>query len=153
MADEKRNVMTEEGLRKLQEQYDYLINVKRKEIINAIEVARENARKNGLDNVTFEAHNCFDHLRELTDAYTVFYDGYYHPARSYYHVTDAQGSVLLSNLHESHRVLSLENAAIMTKMLEGSKNLTFTENNVKILSALSDASRAQIAALAEELMK
>ncbi len=40
MADEKRNVMTEEGLRKLQEQYDYLINVRRKEIINAIEVAR-----------------------------------------------------------------------------------------------------------------
>ena len=40
MAEEKRNVMTEEGLRKLQEQYDYLINVKRKEIINAIEVAR-----------------------------------------------------------------------------------------------------------------
>ena len=42
---------------------------------------------------------------------------------------------------------------VMTKMLEGSKNLTFTENNVKILSALNDASRAQIAALAEELMK
>ena len=42
---------------------------------------------------------------------------------------------------------------VMTKMLEGSKNLTFTENNVKILSALSDASRAQISALAEELMK
>ncbi len=40
MADEKRNVVTEEGLRKLQEQYDYLINVRRKEIINAIEVAR-----------------------------------------------------------------------------------------------------------------
>ena len=34
----------------------------------ALEVARENARKNGLDNVTFEAHNCFDLLRELTDA-------------------------------------------------------------------------------------
>ena len=42
---------------------------------------------------------------------------------------------------------------VMTKMLEGSKNLTFTENNVKILSALNDASRAQIAALAEELVK
>ena len=41
---------------------------------------------------------------------------------------------------------------VMTKMLEGSKNLTFTENNVKILSALNDASRAQIAALAKELM-
>ena len=34
----------------------------------ALVVARENARKNGLTNVTFEAHNCFDHLRELTDA-------------------------------------------------------------------------------------
>jgi flavorubredoxin len=43
-------------------------------------------------------------------------------------------------------------AKVMTKMLEGSKNLTFTENNVKILSALNDASRAQIEALANELM-
>lgn len=40
MAEEKRNYVTEEGLRKLQEQYDYLVNVKRKEIINAIEIAR-----------------------------------------------------------------------------------------------------------------
>ena len=44
-------------------------------------------------------------------------------------------------------------AQVMTKMLEGSKNLTFTEHNVKILSALNDASRAQIAALADELMR
>ena len=41
---------------------------------------------------------------------------------------------------------------VMTKMLEGSKNLTFTENNVKILSALNDASRAQIEALANDLI-
>ena len=35
----------------------------------ALEVARLNAENNGLsDVVTFEAHNCFDHLRELTDA-------------------------------------------------------------------------------------
>ena len=34
----------------------------------ALEVARENARINGFANVTFEAHNCFDLLRELTDA-------------------------------------------------------------------------------------
>ena len=34
----------------------------------AVEVARENARINGLDNARFEVHNCFDHLRELTDA-------------------------------------------------------------------------------------
>lgn len=42
-------------------------------------------------------------------------------------------------------------AKVMTKMLETSKNLTFAQNSVKILSALSDASRAQIEALAEEL--
>ncbi|MBE5807251.1 MAG: class I SAM-dependent rRNA methyltransferase [Clostridiales bacterium] len=34
----------------------------------ALDVARANARLNGLENVAFEAHNCFDHLRELTDA-------------------------------------------------------------------------------------
>ena len=42
-------------------------------------------------------------------------------------------------------------AKVMGKMLEGSKNITYTENNVKILSALSDDSRAQIEALAKEL--
>ncbi|MBQ2919648.1 MAG: FprA family A-type flavoprotein [Oscillospiraceae bacterium] len=42
-------------------------------------------------------------------------------------------------------------AKTMVKMLEGSKNLTFCENTVKILSALSDDSRAQIEALAKEL--
>ena len=42
-------------------------------------------------------------------------------------------------------------AKVMTKMLEGSKNLTFTQNNVKILSALNDESKAQIEALADEM--
>ena len=42
---------------------------------------------------------------------------------------------------------------VMAKMLENSKNLTYTENNVKIFSALSDESRAQIDALAEELCR
>ena len=44
-------------------------------------------------------------------------------------------------------------AKVMKKMLEGSKNITWTENNVKILSALSADSEAQIEALAEELCK
>ena len=44
-------------------------------------------------------------------------------------------------------------AKIMAKMLEGSKNLTFAENTVKILSALNETSRAQIEALAEELSR
>ena len=44
-------------------------------------------------------------------------------------------------------------AKTMKKMLENSKNLTFTETTVTLKSALSDASRAQIAALVDELCK
>ena len=44
-------------------------------------------------------------------------------------------------------------AKVMAKMLEGSKNLTVAENSVRILSALNDQSREQIAALAKELCK
>jgi len=42
-------------------------------------------------------------------------------------------------------------AKVMTKMLEGSKDLTFTETTVRIFSALNDENRAQIKALAREL--
>ena len=42
-------------------------------------------------------------------------------------------------------------AKTMKGMLEGCKNLEYAENDVKILSALSEESRAQIEALAEEL--
>ena len=40
MAEEKRNIMTEEGMRKLQEQLDYLIGTRRNEIANQMVVAR-----------------------------------------------------------------------------------------------------------------
>ena len=43
-------------------------------------------------------------------------------------------------------------AKVMTKMFEGSKNLTFTDTTVKIFSALSDENRAQIEAMAKELL-
>ncbi len=42
-------------------------------------------------------------------------------------------------------------AKVMRTMLEKSKNLTFTDTTVKLLSALSDESRSQIEALAQEL--
>lgn len=42
-------------------------------------------------------------------------------------------------------------AKVMRKMLEGSKNITFVENTVTIVSALSEKSEAQIEALAQEL--
>ena len=43
-------------------------------------------------------------------------------------------------------------AKVMAKMLEGSKNLTFAQTTVKIQCALSDESRGQIEALAQELL-
>lgn len=42
-------------------------------------------------------------------------------------------------------------AKVMTKMFEGCKNLTFTDTTVRILSALSEDSKAQIEAMANEL--
>ena len=44
-------------------------------------------------------------------------------------------------------------AKVMKGMLEGCKNLTYTENNVKIFSALNDESNAQITALSDELCR
>ena len=44
-------------------------------------------------------------------------------------------------------------AKVMRKMLEGSKNLTFTETTVKIFSAMNEKNIAEIDALAEELSK
>ena len=44
-------------------------------------------------------------------------------------------------------------AKIMRTMLEKSKNITYTDTTVKIMSALNDESRAQIDVLADELCK
>lgn len=44
-------------------------------------------------------------------------------------------------------------AKVMTKELEGMKDITLTENKVTVLGSLNDASRAQIEALADELSK
>lgn len=59
-------------------------------------------------------------LREITAAYTAFADGgVYHPYRSYYRVLDANGKLLLSREDRAEQVLSVENAAVMTKLLQG----------------------------------
>ena len=44
-------------------------------------------------------------------------------------------------------------AKVMKGMLEDCKNITYTENNVKILSALNDESNSQLTALADELCR
>ncbi len=59
-------------------------------------------------------------LLEMTAAYTVFAsDGVYARPRSYLAVYDRNGKRLLENRVEKHRVLSPEEAYIMTAMLEG----------------------------------
>lgn len=61
--------------------------------------------------------------------------------------------------YQKRRVALIENgswaptaAKVMEKMLEGSKELTFAENKVSILSAVKPENRAQIEKLAEELI-
>ena len=44
-------------------------------------------------------------------------------------------------------------AKVMKGMLEGCKNTTFAETEVKILSALTEENREQIAKLAAEMLK
>ena len=65
---------------------------------------------------------------------------------------------LVEHNYQNRTVGFIENgswAPIATKLmkgkLEGLKNLTFTENNVKILSSVSQVNLAEIKALANEL--
>ena len=60
--------------------------------------------------------------------------------------------------YQNRKVAFIENGSwapmaikVMRGMLEGCKNITYTENTVRILSALNADSAAQLAALAEEL--
>ena len=66
---------------------------------------------------------------------------------------------LLERNYQNRTVAFVENgswaplaAKVMKGMFEKSKNITYAQNTVKILSALSDDSRAQIEALAAELV-
>lgn len=67
---------------------------------------------------------------------------------------------LTARNYQSRTVGMIENGAwapmaakVMKKMLETSKNLTYTDTTVTVKCALNDASRAQIDALADELCK
>ena len=67
---------------------------------------------------------------------------------------------LVERNFQKRRVAFIENGSWapvatkqMQKLLEGCKELTIAENNVTILSALNEISKAQILALAEELAK
>ena len=65
---------------------------------------------------------------------------------------------LTERCYQNRTIAMIENgswmptaAKVMTKLLEGSKDLTFAQNSVKILSAMTKENEAQLEALAAEL--
>ena len=58
-------------------------------------------------------------LRETVAAYSIFSNrGVYNYSRTYYKVTDSNGSVILDNVYKGRSVISEQNASIMTLMLQ-----------------------------------
>lgn len=57
-------------------------------------------------------------LRELVAAYSIFEEGIISKPRSYFKVTDSDGKIILDNAPDQEKVMSRENAAIMTKLLQ-----------------------------------
>ena len=128
----------------------------------AVELLAEQLRANGCPKVVVNDLARCDMAEAVEDAFrygklvlaTTTYNGDIFPyMREFIHHLTERG-------YCNRTVGMMENGSwapvavrVMTGMLEKSKNLTFTENNVKIVSALNDASRAQVAALAEELCK
>ncbi len=77
-------------------------------------------------------------LREVTAAYTAFGEGIYHAPITYRRVIDTKGNVMLENKTQGERVLSVEDAAIMTKLLESvtedgtAKGLHLKEDGISV---------------------
>ncbi len=128
----------------------------------AVELLAEKLTEHGCPKVTVADLARDDMAEAVEDAFrygklvlaTTTYNGDIFPFMKEYihHLTERN--------YQNRTVAFMENgswapvaAKVMAKMLEGSKNLTFAENNVKIFSALSDENRAQIEALAEELCR
>ena len=80
-------------------------------------------------------------LKELTSAYSIFYDGEYKKPRSYYKVCDQNGRVILDNEEYKDEVISRENAAIMTKLLEGVVDSGTAKNAITLDKCVSVAGK------------
>ena len=128
----------------------------------AVELLAEKLTEKGCPKVTVTDLARDDMAEAVEDAFrygklvlaTTTYNGDVFPFMKEYihHLTERN--------YQNRTVAFIENGSwapvaskVMAKMLEGCKNLTIAENNVKIFSALSDESRAQIEALAEELCR
>ncbi len=128
----------------------------------AVELLAAELEKNGCPNVTVADLARDDMAEAVEDAFrysklvlaTTTYNNDIFPYMNTFihHLTE--------RLYQNRTVAFVENGSwapnatkVMKKLLENSKNITYTENNVTILSALSDESRNQIVALAQELCK
>ena len=128
----------------------------------AVELLAEKLAEKGCPKVTVTDLARDDMAEAVEDAFrygklvlaTTTYNGDVFPFMKEYihHLTERN--------YQNRTVAFIENGSwapdaskVMAKILEGCKNLTIAENNVKIFSALSDESCAQIEALAEELCK
>lgn len=80
-------------------------------------------------------------LKELTSAYGIFYMGEYIKPRSYYKVCDSNGRVILDNEEQRQEVISRENAAIMTKLLEGVVDSGTAKNAITLDKKVSVAGK------------
>lgn len=80
-------------------------------------------------------------LKELTSAYGIFDHGEYIKPRSYYKVCDSNGRVILDNEKEREEVISRENAAIMTKLLEGVVDDGTARNSITLDKKVSVAGK------------
>ena len=80
-------------------------------------------------------------LRELTAAYTTFFFGNYLAPRSYFRVTDADGVPLLTSTPDPRAVLSPENAAIMTKMMQQVVSTGTARGKIRLASSVSVAGK------------
>ena len=126
----------------------------------AVDLLADRLREKGCANVVVHDLARIDMAKAVEDAFrysklvlaTVTYNGGIFPFMRDFieHLTDRN--------YQNRTVAFMENgswaptaARGMKSLLENSKNLTFAENTVRILSALSDESRAQVDALADEL--
>ena len=128
----------------------------------AVELLAQELQKNGCPKVVVNDLARCDMAEAVEDAFrygklvlaTTTYNGDIFPFMKEFihHLTERNYQNRLVALVENGTWAPMA-AKVMSKMLEGSKNLQFAENTVTIRSALNDASRAQVAALAEELCK
>ena len=128
----------------------------------AVEYLAEQLRANGCPKVAINDLARCDMAEAVEDAFrydrlvlaSITYQGEIFPCMSTFIHT------LAEHAYQNRTVALVEAgswapaaAKVMTKELEGMKDITLTQNKVTVLGSLNEASRAQIEALADELSK